>query len=41
MYDVTVESSIAARDVPGGTAQSRVAKAIAEARSELEDQSAS
>ena len=41
VYDVTVESSIAARDVPGGTAQSRVAKAIAAAKSELEDQRAS
>ena len=38
VYDVTVESSIAARDVPGGTAQSRVAKAIAAAKSELEEQ---
>ena len=38
VYDVTVESSIAARDVPGGTAQSRVAKAIAAAKSELEGQ---
>ena len=38
VYDVTVESSIAARDVYGGTAQSRVAKAIAAARSELEGQ---
>ncbi len=41
VYDVTVESSIAARDVPGGTAQSRVAKAIAVAKSELEGQRAS
>ena len=38
VYDVTVESSIVARDVYGGTAQSRVAKAIAAARSELEGQ---
>ena len=38
VYDVTVESSIAARDVPGGTAQPRVAKAIAAAKSELEEQ---
>ena len=38
VYDITVESSIAARDVHGGTAQSRVTKAIAAARSELEAQ---
>ena len=38
VYAVTVESSIAARDVPGGTAQSRVAEAIAAAKSELEEQ---
>ena len=38
VYDITVESSIGARDVPGGTAQSRVAKAIAAARVELEGQ---
>ena len=38
VYAVTVESSIAARDVPGGTSQSRVAKAIAAATSELEEQ---
>ena len=38
VYAVTVESSIAARDVPGGTSQSRVAKAIAAAMSELEEQ---
>ena len=41
VYDITVESSIEARDVHGGTAQSRVAKAIAIAKSELEDQRAS
>ena len=38
VYDITVESSIAARDVHGGTAQSRVAEAIAAARTELEEQ---
>ena len=38
VFDVTVESSIAARDVLGGTAQSRVAKAIAVAKSDLEEQ---
>ncbi|MXX52870.1 MAG: argininosuccinate lyase [Dehalococcoidia bacterium] len=38
VYAVTVESSIAARDVPGGTSQSRVAIAIAAATSELEEQ---
>lgn len=38
VYDVTVESSIAARDVHGGTAQPRVAKAVAVAKSELEEQ---
>ena len=37
VYDITVESSIAARDVHGGTAQSRVAEAIAAARTELEE----
>ena len=40
VYAVTVESSIAARDVPGGTSQSRVAEAIAAAKSELENQRA-
>ena len=38
VYDITVESSIAARDVLGGTAQSRVAKAIAAAKTDLEQQ---
>ena len=38
VYGVTVESSIAARDVHGGTAQPRVAKAVAVAKSELEEQ---
>ncbi len=38
VYDITVESSIAARDVPGGTAQPRVASAIAAAKSALEDE---
>ena len=37
---ITVDSAIAARDVPGGTAQRRVAGAVAAARAELEDNSA-
>ena len=37
VYRITVESSIGARDVPGGTAYSRVSKAIAAARAELEE----
>lgn len=40
VFDITVESSIAARDVIGGTAQSRVSEAIATARSKLEEQRA-
>ena len=38
VYDITVESSIAARDVVGGTAQPRVSEAIVAAKSELEEQ---
>ena len=38
VFDITVESSIAARDVVGGTAQPRVARAIAAAKTELEEQ---
>ena len=38
---ITVDSAIAARDVPGGTAQRRVAGAVEAARAELEDNSAS
>ena len=36
VYSITVESSLAARNVPGGTAPEQVAKALAEARSTLE-----
>ena len=36
VYGITVESSIARRDVPGGTAQSRVLAAIEAARAALE-----
>ena len=36
VLSITVESSIAARDVPGGTAPAQVKKAIAEARKSLE-----
>ena len=36
VYDITVESSISRRDVPGGTAQSRVLAAIETARAALE-----
>lgn len=38
VFDITVESSIAARDVVGGTAQPRVSEAIVAAKSELEEQ---
>ena len=38
VYHITVESSIAARDVPGGTAHSRVRQATEAARAELERQ---
>jgi argininosuccinate lyase len=36
VYSITVESSVNARDVPGGTAIARVAVAIAAARGNLE-----
>ena len=36
IFEITVDSSIAARDVPGGTSQKRVLKAIQTARGELE-----
>ncbi len=38
VFDVTVESSIAARSVAGGTSPNRVAEAIAAARQALEDE---
>ena len=38
VYAITVESSIAARDVEGGTAQRRVKRAIERARSDLESE---
>ena len=38
VFEITVDSSIAARDVPGGTAQNRVEQAIEAARVELEDE---
>ena len=38
VYDITVESSISRRDVPGGTAQSRVLAAIESARAVLESE---
>ena len=37
VYSITVESSIRARDVPGGTAYSQVSQAIAAAKARLED----
>ncbi len=37
VYDVTVETSIAARDVPGGTAHSRVLQSIEDAKRRLEE----
>ena len=36
VFEITVDSSIAARDVPGGTAQGRVREAIQDARATLE-----
>jgi argininosuccinate lyase len=36
VFAITVESSIEARSVPGGTSRDRVAEAIARARQELE-----
>ena len=40
VHAISVESSVAARDVPGGTAFSQVRQAITEARSELEGENA-
>jgi argininosuccinate lyase len=37
VYSITVESSIRARDVPGGTAYSQVSQAIVAAKARLED----
>ena len=36
VFEITVDSSISARDVPGGTAQGRVIRAIRDAREALE-----
>ena len=36
VYDITIDSSIAARDVPGGTAHNRVREAIQRARRQME-----
>ena len=36
LFDITVDSSVAARDVPGGTAPARVEEALARARALLE-----
>ena len=36
VYSVTVESSVAARDVPGGTAHSQVKRVLSEARARLD-----
>ena len=36
VYDITIDSSVAARDVPGGTAHSRVREAIQHARMQME-----
>jgi argininosuccinate lyase len=36
VFELDVRSSIAARDVPGGTAPTRVTEALAEARKRLE-----
>ena len=38
VYDITAESSAAARDIPGGTAPGRVAEALAQAKKLLEEQ---
>ena len=38
VYEITVESSISRRDVPGGTAQSRVLAAIESARASLDSE---
>ena len=37
VYDITIDSSIAARDVPGGTAHNRVWEAIQQARRQMEN----
>jgi argininosuccinate lyase len=37
VYSITVESCIAARDIPGGTAPKQVAKALKRARSMLNE----
>ena len=37
VYDITIDSSIAARDVPGGTAHNRVREAIQQARRQMEN----
>ncbi len=39
VFSITVESSVSARDVPGGTAFSQVRRAIEDARSQLEAES--
>ena len=36
VYAITVESSVAARDVPGGTAQTQVQAALSAAKKRLE-----
>ena len=36
VFDITVDSSVAARDVPGGTSPARVEEALARARALLE-----
>ena len=36
VYDITIDSSIAARDVPGGTAHNRVREAIRQAKRQVE-----
>ena len=38
VLDISVDSSVAARDVPGGTAFNRVAQAIADAKAQLHDE---
>ena len=40
VYKITVESSVRARDVPGGTGFSQVARAIANARATIEGEHA-
>ena len=36
VYDITIDSSVAARDVPGGTAHNRVREAIQQAKRQME-----